>query len=254
MAAYGSDRAFVLVDGRSITGNLTDFSDNQEAVLEECTVLGDTWQQQCYVGLNRADIALNGYYDDAALKSVEAFSTRPGTTSILSYGIAGNVAGKPFTGYSGALQANVERVVSRGSIHKLNVKFQGSGRVEEGRILRAYSSATASTGNNQSARYDLGASSTRGGAGYLHLTSFVMDTATNFAVWIRHSSDDATFTNLVTFTPSSDTAVAPVAQRTTAMGATAIEQYVAVAWQFGSTAAPGGATRNADFFVGFVPY
>lgn len=249
MALYGSDDvAFVLLGGFDLRANLTDFADNTEAVLEDTTVLGDAWAQQGYVGLRRADLAMNGFYDDAALQSAEALSTRMGAQRVLSYGLEGNTAGKNFVGYAGAMQVNVSRVASRGALHKANTQIQGSGAVEQGKILQAFGAVSSATGNTQSASVDHGASST-GGSGYVQLGALTLDTATAISMWVRHSSDNVTFSNLITFTPTSSTANAPTAERvpTTA----AVERYLAFAWEFGTTAAPGGATRSATVFAGF---
>lgn len=247
---FGSDDVgFVLIGGYDLRPNLTDFSDNTEAILEETTVLGNSWQEQTYVGLRRADIAVNGFYDDAALRSVEALATRSGEQRVLSYTIEGNTVGRNFVGYQGAMQASVSRVASRGAIHKVSAQFQGSGRVEQGKILKTLSTISAATGNTQSSPVDNGASAT-GGAGYWHINALVLDTSTGLIGWIRHSSDDVTYANLVAFTRATSTAVVPGAERveTTA----AVERYTAFAWEFGTTAAPGGATRSATVFAGFA--
>lgn len=250
MANYGSDDVgFVLLGGFDLRSNLTDFSDNTEAILEETTVLGDAWMQQAYVGLRRADLALNGFYDDTALKSVEALATRQGAQRVLSYGVEGNTVGKNFVGYQGAMQVNVERVAQRGALHKANTKLQGSGAVEQGKVLKALGAVSSATGNTQGTPVDNAASST-GGAGYFHLNALVLDTATGLIGWVRHSSDDVTYANLLAFTRATSTAVVPGAERveTTA----AVERYLAFAWEFGTTAAPGGATRSATVWAGFA--
>lgn len=251
MANFGSDDVgFVLLGGFDLKSNLTDMSDNTEAILEETTVFGDSWQQQAYVGLRRADLSMNGFYDDAALKSAEALSTRSGTQRVLSYGLEGNTVGKNFVGYAGAMQVNVSRVASRGALHKANTQIQGSGAVEQGKVLQALGAVTAATGNTQSAPVDHAASSTSGGAGYFHINALALDGATGLLGTIRHSSDNVTYSALITFTRATSTAVVPGGERveTTAV----IERYTAFAWEFGTTAAPGGATRSATVWAGLA--
>lgn len=250
MALYGSDDVgFILYGGYDLRSNITDFTHNSEAVLEETTVLGDSWQQQGYVGLRRHDLGMNGFYDDAALKSVEALVGHQGTGRVLSYGLEGNTIGKNVVSLYSGVQANVSRVASRGAFHKLNTQIQGSGLQEQGKILFALGTTNSATGNTQSTPVDGGASST-GGAGVLHLNALTLDTATGFIAWVRGSSDDVTYANLVTFTRATSTAVVPGAERieTTAT----VPQFLAAAWEFGTTAAPGGATRSATFFVSFA--
>lgn len=250
MSKYGSDKAWLQVNGYALTGYLTDFSHDVEAVLEECTVLGNTFQVQQYAGLRKTTIDLNGYYDDAAKASVEALSTRAGVSGVMCYGVAGETKGKLFTGFYGAMQSNVSRVASRGAIHKMSAKFVGDGLVEDGIVLRAMSSATASTGNTQSNSYDAGASSTRGGAGYFQLNDLVLDgTSTGFTATIRHSADDVTFVDLVTFSEVTSSGLAPKAQRVATVSTAPVNRYLAAAWAQASTAA--NSTTQATFFAGF---
>lgn len=251
MSLYGSDDVgFVLVGGFNLRPNATDFSHNTEAVLEETTVLGDSWQQQAYVGIRRTDLSLSGFYDDAEAASVAALATRAGTERVLSYALEGNTINKNFVGLAGAVEAKVARNVERGALHKITTELQGSGAVEQGKILFALGATGAATGNTQAASVDMGASST-GGSGYFHLNALVLDTATGFTATIRHSSDNVTFADLITFTHASSTAAVPGGQRVTTTGA--VERYLAAAYIFGTTAAAGGASRSAAFFVGFAP-
>lgn len=250
MGMYGSDDiAFVMLGGFDLKSNLTDFSDNTEAILEETTVLGDSWQQQGYVGLRRADISMNGFYDDAALASVDALSTRAGTQRVLCYGLEGNTVGQNFVGYAGGMQVNVSRVASRGAFHKLNTQLQGSGAVEQGKIIKTLGAVSSATGNTQATPVDNGASST-GGAGYIQLGALTLDTATAISLWIRHSSDNVTYNNLITFTPTSSTGTVPTAERVATTAS--VERYLALAYEFGTTAASGGASRSATVFAGFA--
>lgn len=250
MPFYGSDDvAFVLVGGYDLRPNATDFTHNTEAVLEETTVLGDSWQQQGYVGLRRHDLSINGFYDDAAKASVEALVGHEGTGRVVSYGIEGNTIGKNYVGLASGVQGNVSRVASRGALHKLNTQLQGSGALEQGKILFALSSTGAATGNTQAAPVDNGASST-GGAGVFHLSALTLDTATGLIAWVRHSSDNISYTNLLAFTRATSTAVVPGAERVETTGS--VERYLAAAYEFGTTAAPGGATRSGTFMIGFA--
>lgn len=249
MANYGSDDVgFILIGGYDLRPNATDFSHNGEAMLEDTTVLGDSWGQQAYVGLRRHDLAVNGFYDDAALRSVEALATRAGTARIVSYALEGNTIGKNVVNLVSGVEANVSRVASRGAFHKLNTTIQGSGAWEQGKILFALGSTGSATGNTQGSPVDGGTSST-GGAGIWHLNALTLDTATGLIAWVRHSSDDVTYATLVTFTRATSTAVVPGAERveTTA----AVERYLAAAWEFGTTAAAGGATRSMTSMIEF---
>lgn len=251
MALYGSDDVgFVLLGGYNLLSNVTDFAHNAEAMTEETHTLGDSWVEQSYVGLRRTDLSLNGFYDDAALRSVEALVGKAGTGRVLSYALEGNTVGKNVVSLASGVEANVSRVASRGAIHKLNTTLQGSGAAEEGKILLPLGTTNSATGNTQSTPVDHGASSTGGGAGVWQLGALVLDTATGLIAWVRHSSDDLTYATLVAFTRATSTAVVPGAERveTTA----AVERYLAAAWEFGTTAASGGATRSMTSMISFA--
>lgn len=256
MAYYtGSDVGFVILDGYDLVSNLTDFSDDAEAVIEETTVLGNSWQANTPVGLNKYSMSANGFYDDADNLSVEALVGSSGSsggnidsTRILCYAPATNVLGKKFVGAT-INEVKVARVPSRGALHKINATFVGNGPAEDGIIISPLGAKTGSTGNSQATSYDGGSSSTRGGYGYYQQSTITLDTSTNFVVSLRHSSDNITFATLLTFTGS--TVSRQFGERkATAATTTSVERYLAAAWSYSDTAA--NTSRTATFFAGFV--
>lgn len=256
MAYYGSaDIGFVILDGMDLVSNLTDFSDDAEAVIEETTVLGAPWMLNAAPGLNKYTFNANGFYDDADNLSVEALvgssgssGGNIGSTRVLTYAPATNALGKRFVGAT-INEVKVARVPSRGALHKINASFVGNGRQEDGNIISPFGAKTGSTGNSQATSYDGGSSSTRGGAGYYQQSTITLDTSTNFVVSLRHSSDNITFATLLTFTGS--TVSRQFGERMpTAASTTPVERYLAAAWAYSDTVA--NTTRTATFFAGFV--
>jgi len=244
VAKYGSDQVgFFLVDGYDILGTVTEFNDEREALIEEVTALGDSWQAQAFTGVRRAELSQQGYFDDAANSAHAALEGNEGTARILTYGVEGNEAGKRFTGYEGAMQVNYERVVTRGELHKANARYLGSGAVDVGRILRAQAVVTAS-GNTTGDSYDSSASSTNGGVGYLQLPVLDVTGASALSVRILDSADDLTFAELVAFT---NTSAAPDAERKAVTGS--VDRYLAVDWNGTSASA---FPASAEFMVGFA--
>jgi len=248
MAIYGSDDVgFVILGGYDVRSNITDLTDGAEALLEDTTVLGDSWEQQSFTGVNKFEVSVNGFYDDADNLSNEAFNGNQGSTQVLTWSPAGNTAGQSFRG-GVIVEKNFNRVLGRGALHKIAGTLVGSGAVEDGVILKTYAASTGSTGNTHASAYDSGSSSTKGGAGYYQLSTITLDGASSFTVTVRHSADSTTWVDLITFAGSS---VAPYGERAqTAASTTPVNRYLAAAWAYASTVA--NSSRTFTGFVGFV--
>ena len=237
MTKYGSpDVAFFLVDGLSLVGTLTEFSDQHEAVIEETTPLGTGWEEQTFAGVRKGEISQDGYYDDAAMSAHDALSSGPGTARILAYGLEGTATGKRFTAYQGAMQVNYERLSKRDELTKAKAQYKSSGQVEQGRVLFSYG-AVGSTGRKNA--YD-GAASSTGAAGYLSYNA----TAGEANVRIMHSSDNITYAALFVF---AKIASGHGAERVVTTGV--IERYVAADF---TTATATGSIGALNAMVGIV--
>lgn len=242
MAKFGSkDCAFFLIDGYSVLGTLTQFSDTTEALTEEVTALGDEWVEMEFVGNKQANISQQGFYDDASNSANDALVSSNGTARVLCYGLEGNTAGKHFVGYAGAMQATYERTATRKEFHKANATYQGSGVVEQGVILHTLAAVTAD-GDTEDDSLDNTAATESGGAGYLQVTDLTLGGYDNITVTIEDSSDDTTYADLVSFTAVT---TAPDAERKTVSGD--VGRYLAVAWEFSGT----GSSPSATFMCGF---
>lgn len=95
MAKYGSNSVTVEVDNSS--GTLVDLTEyinsingmDIEAITEDTTVFGDTWQENTYVGVKKANsIQIKGFYDDTATTGPDAVLNALGDTRTfqLTYG------------------------------------------------------------------------------------------------------------------------------------------------------------------------
>lgn len=243
MPRYSSaDVGFLLVSGRNILGQTTQLQDAREAIIEETTVLGSTWEQQSYVGVRRYELSQQGFFDDAVDGANDALIT-PGSSKVLSFALEGNAVGKKFVG-TPALQVSYERLIERAALHKANASYANEGGHEEGVILHALGAETGASGNTEGASsQDAGALSSNGGAGYLQVTSLTLGGYTNFAVKVRHSSDDVTYADLVTFTAVT---AAPNGQRVAVTGT--VNRHLAHSWAFTGA----GAGQSATYFVGFA--
>lgn len=243
MAKYGSDQvAFFLVDGYSLLGSTTDITEDKEAMTEDTTVLGSAWAAEEATGLRKAHVEQKGFYDDAALGVNAALVSSVGVSRVMCYGFEGNVKGKKFVGFAGALQVAFERVASRGELHKANAKYKGNGAVEDGTILHVLATQSVASGNSQATSHDSGAGSANGGSAYLQLCGLTLGGYTNAPVWVQHSVDNVTFTDLVAFTPAT---VAPSAQRVTVAGT--VNRYLAMRWAL----AGAGSGPSMTWMIGF---
>jgi hypothetical protein len=244
MSVYGSgDVAFVLMGGYSIMGDTTDVEFGTELLTEETTTLGDTWTEHGGTGLRQATFTHNGFYNDAALASNAALVTLSGTPVVSAIGLAGNTIGRLFTGFAGLLQGGYTRQASRGALHKANGAFMVTGAVEEGKILRTHSTTTAASGNTEATSVDNAASSANGGAGYLEVSALTLGGYTNVAFKVRHSADNITFADLVTFTAVT---AAPNGQRIAVAGT--VNRYLASSYAFTGA----GTGQSVTAFVGFA--
>lgn len=243
MARYGSaDVGFLLVGGMSVLGDVTELEDNREALLEEITALGDAWEAHEYIGVKRYMISQQGFYNDAANRS-NALLVSPGTSRVLSFAPEGDTLGKKMVG-SPMIQADYRRLISRGALHKANARYESEGNHDEGIILHTHKAETAASGDTEGAdSQDNLVSSADGGAGYLQVSALTLGGYTSVTIKIRHSADDMTYADLITFAAVT---VAPTAERLTVTGT--VNRHLAHSWLFNGA----GAGQTITYMVGFA--
>lgn len=154
MGNYGSaDVGFFIIGGYDLLGVTTDLEDSIERISEETTTLGDSFQEHGLVGVQKASVKQNGFYDDAANSANAALVGLSGTNRVLLWNIEGNTVGKRFTGSAGALQAKYTRQLSRNALHKANAEHAISGSVEEGQVVATHAARTTD-GDSEAAAAD----------------------------------------------------------------------------------------------------
>jgi|TARA_R110000824_G_scaffold21078_6_gene78872 hypothetical protein len=238
MAKYGpSSVGYFLVSGYSLAGTMTEVTYKKLGGTENTDALGDSWQEATPTGRLSGELYQTGWFDDASKSSVDALIVNPGTTiRVICVAPAGSTAGSAMTGFEGAFSAEVERLIEKEGLHKLNCTYNVSGAIEEGAIIEALAARTA-TGN--SASVDNSASSASGGSGYIQITAESGSSPTLAAV-LQHSSDDTTFTTLGTFTTSGTVG----AERITVTGT--VNRYIRVNATIG-----GSSTPSVTYTVAF---
>jgi hypothetical protein len=238
-----ADVGFFLIGGRSVLGTRTKIDVKRKGGFEETTPLGVGAVTRAFGGLSDFELTQDGFFDDAADAINDALVAAQGTTPVVCLGINGNVAGLKFDGFSAPLDVEYERVTDVGKLHKANGAYQGSGLAEKGVILHPHRTETTATNTEGAESVDNAASSANGGAGYLQVETSVLGGFTNFVAKVRHSADDITYADLVTFTAVT---VAPASERKTVTGT--VNRYLASSWSWGGA----GSGQSARFLVGFV--
>ncbi|MBF8255132.1 MAG: hypothetical protein HW375_39 [Anaerolineales bacterium] len=244
MARYGSaDVGFFLVGGYDLLGYQISLNPKKARETEETHTLGDSWVETELTGIRSAEFTQDGFFDDVAGGNNEALVANA-DERVMMLALEGNTIGKKFIGFAGALQVDYERKASRGALHKASAAYKGSGAVEEGVILHGQTAESATSGNTEGASsVDNGASSANGGSAYLEVPALTLGGFTNFAPKVRHSADDVTYADLVSFTVVT---ASPAAERKTVAGT--VNRHLAISWAYGGA----GAGQSATFAIGFM--
>lgn len=239
MAKHGPANAWLLVSGYDLGAYATDYDDDKSAVLEPSHTLGDSWEKHLPVGVQQLAVTVNGFYDDANDASDEVLTGAQNTSRVVCYGVEGQTVGKRFVGVEGAYAAKVTRQSVRNALHKFTAALTVSGIVSEGVILQELESKTATWNTEGADSVDNGASSASGGVGFLQVTAF--SGFTSFDGVVRHSADDITYVNLITF---SNVTAAPAARRATVSGT--VNRHLAFSGTLNG-AGPGSVTVFCGF-------
>jgi len=239
MANYGqSSVGFLLVGGYDLKGYSTDISPiDKSALFEQSDTLGDSWVEHTPVGVRTAYFTQNGFYDDDSASINGIMATGTGTERVVCLSLEGNTIGKKFAGFQGAYGSKLTRIMSRGKLHKCNVAYTISGAQEDGIILQELEAKTGDW-DTDSESVDNLASSASGGSGYQQVTSFTG--FTGFVGKIRHSADDVTYADLITFT---NVTAANSAERKTVSGT--VDRHLLFS---GDVTGSGSITIMAGFY------
>lgn len=236
-----TDVGYLLVGGRSLLSSVGTLADKVSAETAETTPLGASSPTHVASGLKRATLTQDGWFDDASGGANE--SALAGTTSqVVAYAPAGNVIGRNFRGFAGSFSGDYERIVKVGDIHRAKVSYTISGAHEEGLIVADLAERTTGANTDATGADNL-TTAASGGAGYLQVSSLALGGYTNLIVKVRHSSDNITFSDLLTFTAVTS---GPSAERKTTASST--NRYLSISWSWTGS----GTGQTATFTVGFA--
>lgn len=253
MTKYGSPNVgAVLVDGYDLMSYLLSMGPvKKAAVLTDNTTVGKTWKDVIDTGLKEMSIGpYEGFYDDDDGATGERALAEFATAVVICELRDGNTVGKNFIGAGGSqtggpFVAEYERMGQVGDLHKMGITFKGAGYLDDGKILHALG-VEPDDGNTQGAdSQDNGAGTSNGGAGYVQLTALTLDGGSDLTVKVRHSTDDSTYTDLLTFTALT----AKGAERKAVSGT--VNRHLAASWAYTGSE---GVNATATLFVGFARY
>jgi hypothetical protein len=239
MAKYGSNSVgFVLVGGYDLKGYLTEIMGPEvESMTEPSATLGDTWQEHTPVGIRKCYVSQNGFYDDESGGINAAICELQDVSRVMSIAHEGNTIGKRFLGLAGTFAGKYSRILNLAKLHKANVAYTVTGDSEQGVILQDFEAITAD-GDTDAESVDNAALTSNGGAGYLQVGTY--SGFTGYVAKIRHSSDDVTYADLLTFT---NVTAARQAERVTCSGT--VNRHLLVDHNV-------TGTGSAQVFVGFA--
>lgn len=237
----GADCAFFLIDGYSVLSALTEISDDVEVITDDGKALGERYPRPTPTGDMQASLTQNGFFDDDAASVNAALSGQQDVARVVNYGYEGNTVGKFCEGRAGTYGSKFSRVSARNALVKANASYAVAGAAERPVILHELLEETGD-GNTEGAKsVDGGASSATGGSAYLQVTAVTLSGRPSVTPRVRHSADDITYADLVTFTAVTTRS----AERTTVAGT--INRHLATSWAW---AGAGGAPKFT-FMIGF---
>lgn len=227
MAKYGPASAFLLVGGLDLTSDTFQLDEGFEQVLRQSNPLGSSWEEHLPVGIARAVLeAGGGLYDDETAGIIDALQEKGSTKQLVSYGFAGDAIGQDAIHIDGDYAVTWKRILARDDLVLAHALHRLSGVRLEGKILHDISSETAASGDTESSPVDNTTQSTSGATADLHIPALALGGYTDVVVKVRHSTDDITYSDLITFTAATDVG----AERKTVAGT--INRYLAMSWAF----------------------
>jgi len=222
-------KARVFLDKYEITGYLNSVTLTMSVGMEEDTVFQSS-SSTFAPTLKSWTLDEGGFFEndfDSYLSGLLGLEGRPRSFAIEGAATVGDVV------YSGAgpIEMSYELSSPVGALITASISLQGSGDLERTKTLR-YSSETASgTGST----LDWGSSGTEGAAGYLHVVERRTDST--LQVTIQDSPDQTTWTDLITFSSTTDT----TAERQSVTGS--VDQYLRAVWTVTDGPSPSGSWR-----------
>lgn len=236
MATTGKN-ARVLVDRH----DLSSYFNNAEKTSTVDTAESTTYlkSSKTYeVGHEDGTISLSGVFDGSADAVDEELQTRIGTADVLFLIAPEGTAIGNRVDILQAHETNYNVTAPVGDLVSVSLDSQADAGIQGGVSL--HDVATDETGSTNSSSVDNGSSTSNGATAHLHVTSNGRDGTLD--VKVQHSSDDATWADLITFTQVA--AGNQAEERKTVSGT--VNQFVRVSDTI------GGTSGTINYGVGFA--
>lgn len=197
MAFVHGKGAAILVSDVALTGYLNQLSASRNAQAVNVTTFGND-QRQFIAGIEDGTITLSGLFDAAGSDTEFDGALAAAAGSPVTVGVAGFTIGNTVTLCNADEVSYQIRAVNNDAV-RLDASFQADGPIRNGVALHDLEAET-STGNFASV--DNSTSTAFGAVGSLHVTAF---NGTDATIKITDSTDDAIFSDLITFTQATGT-------------------------------------------------
>lgn len=231
MAKYGPGSAWLLVGGKDLRSSSTfQLDEAAEQKLEQTNGIGDDWEAHLEVGLGSVVLeATGGIYDDETAGIVDALQAKGETRQLVGFGMSGHVSpyGQKCVMLDGTYAAVWKRMAKRDGLHHAHATHKVTGARLEGVVLHGIVSESAAGNTEGAASVDNGGSSSDGLTADLHVPALTLGGYTNVVVKVRHSADDVTYADLITFAAVTS---AGASERATAAGT--VDRHLAVSWAY----------------------
>lgn len=244
-----ADVGLVLVGGYNVKSeDCYELSMEWENVIEQTDGADDDEAIWRDVGIQRGKASMVGILNDTALKNYAMLKAGiGGGARAMMVGV--DAIGSTFFGML-VQQVNHERRMALGELTKVAAGFEGtasgageSGADQMGKVVHAHTQETGASGDTESSSVDNAAASTVGGGGYLEVSELTLGGYTSVTIKLRHSVDDAVYTDLATFTVVT---AAPTSERVELPAA--IKRYAASSYVFNGA----GAAQSVTFAAGLT--
>lgn len=221
----------VFIDQFDFSGWFREVTSSSEVETAETTTFSTaTKPAKTYIaGFVDGTFSLSGMFDGTADAIDEEIQVRLGQEANTLFTIAPSgttVGNRVFMAQGIPTSYEVASPVS--DVVSVSIEAQADGGLRGGVSLNPHTTARTATGNGTSV--DQLASSTSGAVAILHVIT-VSGTTPSATIKVQHSTDNTTFTDLLTFTA----ATAATKERLTVASGTTINRYVRAQWTISGT-------------------
>lgn len=212
----------------------------------ETTTFGPVGNAKTYVvGLEDGTISVSGLFDGTTQAVDEVLSGtlgQPNGDSIVTVGWEGTTIGMRCS-MAAVIETSYEVTSPVADVVSTKAEFQGDGSIDSGVYLAARVAVGGTGAAVNQASVDAGAGTTNGGVAHLHVTN--NGRTAGSVIKVQHSTDNSTFTDLVTFT-TTGAGPALLTQRVLVAAGTTVNRYLR------AQVTPGGTTNTITVTVSFA--